>query len=283
MRGVIYKYMYMTTIKMITTLTIAAATLLASCGATSTKSNDKASTAEVLEPATTIAIQYDFRIVNKYPHSTTSYTQGLQYVDGVMWEGTGREGKSHLQQIDLNTGTCDIVATLPKSEFGEGVTHHKERIYQLTWEQERAHVYDISGKEIKSIRYKGEGWGITSDGERLYMSDGSAAIRIVNEETFATEGIINVTFDGMSLDLINELEWVNGSIWANIYLADIIVEINPKSGEVLGYIDLSPLRAMLKANPEAEALNGIAYNAESGHLYVTGKDWNALVEIEIYK
>lgn len=283
MRGVIYKYMYMTTIKMITTLTIAAATLLASCGATSTKSNDKASTAEVLEPATTIAIQYDFRIVNKYPHSTTSYTQGLQYVDGVMWEGTGREGKSHLQQIDLNTGTCDIVATLPKSEFGEGITHHKERIYQLTWEHERAHVYDISGKEIKSIRYKGEGWGITSDGERLYMSDGTAAIRIVNEETFATEGIINVTFDGMSLDLINELEWVNGSIWANIYLADIIVEINPKSGEVLGYIDLSPLRAMLKANPEAEALNGIAYNAESGHLYVTGKDWNALFEIEIYK
>lgn len=273
----------MTTIKMITTLTIAAATLLASCGATSTKSNDKASTAEVLEPATTIAIQYDFRIVNKYPHSTTSYTQGLQYVDGVMWEGTGREGKSHLQQIDLNTGTCDIVATLPKSEFGEGITHHKERIYQLTWEHERAHVYDISGKEIKSIRYKGEGWGITSDGERLYMSDGTAAIRIVNEETFATEGIINVTFDGMSLDLINELEWVNGSIWANIYLADIIVEINPKSGEVLGYIDLSPLRAMLKANPEAEALNGIAYNAESGHLYVTGKDWNALFEIEIYK
>ena len=283
MRCVIYKYMYMTTIKMFTTLAIAAATLLASCGGTNNKSGNTTETNEGTKPSTTVAIQYDYRVASKHPHSTTSYTQGLEYVDGVMWEGTGREGMSHLQRIDLTTGKCDIVASLPKSEFGEGITHHKGRIYQLTWEQERAHVYDPSGKEIKCIQYKGEGWGITSDGERLYMSDGSAAIRIVNEETFATEGIINVTLDGMSLDLINELEWVDGSIWANIYLADLIVEIDPKSGDVLGYIDLSPLRTLLKDNTEAEALNGIAYNAENEHLYVTGKDWNTLFEIEIYK
>ena len=273
----------MTTIKMFTTLAIAAATLLASCGGTNNKSDNATETNEGTKPSTTVAIQYDYRVASKYPHSTTSYTQGLEYVDGVMWEGTGREGMSHLQRIDLTTGKCDIVASLPKSEFGEGITHHKGRIYQLTWEQERAHVYDPSGKEIKCIQYKGEGWGITSDGERLYMSDGSSAIRIVNEETFATEGIINVTLDGMSLDLINELEWVDGSIWANIYLADLIVEIDPKSGDVLGYIDLSPLRTLLKDNPEAEALNGIAYNAENEHIYVTGKDWNTLFEIEIYK
>lgn len=283
MRCVIYKYMYMTTIKMFTTLAIATATLLASCGGANNKSDNTTETNEGTKPSTTVAIQYDYRVASKYPHSTTSYTQGLEYVDGVMWEGTGREGMSHLQRIDLTTGKCNIVASLPKSEFGEGITHHKGRIYQLTWEQERAHVYDLSGKDIKCIRYKGEGWGITSDGERLYMSDGSAAIRIVNEETFATEGIINVTIDGMSLDLINELEWVDGSIWANIYLADLIVEIDPKSGDVLGYIDLSPLRTLLKDNPEAEALNGIAYNAENEHLYVTGKDWNTLFEIEIYK
>lgn len=283
MRCVIYKYMYMTTIKMFTTLAIAAATLLASCGGTNNKSDKTTETNEGTKPSTTVAIQYDYRVASKHPHSTTSYTQGLEYVDGVMWEGTGREGMSHLQRIDLTTGKCDIVASLPKSEFGEGITHHKGHIYQLTWEQERAHVYDPSGKEIKCIQYKGEGWGITSDGARLYMSDGSAAIRIVNEETFATEGIINVTLDGMSLDLINELEWVDSSIWANIYLADLIVEIDPKSGDVLGYIDLSPLRTLLKDNPEAEALNGIAYNAENEHLYVTGKDWNTLFEIEIYK
>lgn len=283
MRCLIYKYMYMTTIKMFTTLAIAAATLLTSCGGTNNKSDNTSETNEGTKSSTTVAIQYDYRVASKYPHSTTSYTQGLEYVDGVMWEGTGREGMSHLQRIDLTTGKCDIMASLPKSEFGEGITHHKGRIYQLTWEQERAHVYDLSGKEIKCIRYKGEGWGITSDGERLYMSDGSAAIRIVNEETFATEGIINVTLDGMSLDLINELEWVDGSIWANIYLADLIVEIDPKSGDVLGYIDLSPLRTLLKDNPEAEALNGIAYNAENEHLYVTGKDWSTLFEIEIYK
>lgn len=273
----------MTTIKMFTTLAIAAATLLASCGGTNNKSDNTTETNEDTKPSTTVAIQYDYRVASKHPHSTTSYTQGLEYVDGVMWEGTGREGMSHLQRIDLTTGKCDIVASLPKSEFGEGITHHKGLIYQLTWLSEKAHVYDATGKEIETIPYRGEGWGITSDGEHLYMSDGSATIRKINDKTFATEGVINVTLNDMTLDLINELEWIDGSLWANIYLTDSIVEIDPKSGKVLGFIDLSPLRSILKDNPQAEALNGIAYNAESGHLYVTGKDWNTLFEIEIYK
>lgn len=283
MRRIIYKYMYMTGIKMITTLAIAATTLLVSCGGTTTKS-DKETNSEATHKQTSVnAAQYDYRVVNKYPHSASSYTQGLQYVDGVMWEGTGREGMSHLQRIDLTTGKCDIVASLPKSEFGEGITHHKGLIYQLTWMSEKAHVYDATGKEIETIPYRGEGWGITSDGEHLYLSDGSATIRKINDKTFATEGVINVTLNDMTLDLINELEWIDGSLWANIYLTDSIVEIDPKSGKVLGFIDLSPLRSILKDNPQAEALNGIAYNAESGHLYVTGKDWNTLFEIEIYK
>ena len=200
-----------------------------------------------------------------------------------MWEGTGREGRSHLQRIDLSTGKVDVVASLPTDEFGEGITHFGDRIYQLTWLSNRAHVYDSEGRHLKSVSYKGEGWGITTDGENLYLSDGTSTIRRVNPDTFATEASICVTLDGQPLDLINELEWVDGSIWANIYLTDAIVEIDPKSGEVLGYVDMPLLRERLKDNPEAEAFNGVAYNPETGHFYVTGKDWNRLFEVEIIK
>ena len=270
----------MTKIKMISSLAIAAATLLIACGNGKTTNNSEETTTENTQTA---AKQYDFRIVAQHAHSTESYTQGLEYVDGVMWEGTGHEGKSHLQRIDLTTGKCDILASLPKSDFGEGITHFGDRIYQLTWLSEKAYVYDLKGNVIKTIPYRGEGWGITTDGTRLFMSDGTSTIRIVNAETFATEGIINVIFDDMPIDLINEMEWVEDSIWANIYTADFIVEIDPSTGAVIGYVDLSPLRALLKKNPEAEVLNGIAYNAETKHLYVTGKDWNTLFEIEILK
>lgn len=273
----------MTTIKMFSIITVVASLLVSCGGGNSQKSTTETTTQQTTQQTNVAAVEYDFRVVAKHPHSTTSYTQGLQYVDGVMWEGTGHEGRSHLQRIDLATGKCDIVASLPKSEFGEGITHYKNRIYQLTWESGKAYVYDSEGSLIKTIPYRGEGWGITTDGERLFMSDGSSAIRIIDPETFDTKGVINVLFDGESLDLINELEWIDGRIWANVYLTDFIVEIEPKSGNVLGFINLAPLRMLLKDNPEAEALNGIAYNPATKNLYVTGKDWNTLFEIEIYK
>ena len=266
---------------MITSLAIAATLLLMACGNTpSTTTSEESNT---IEQKSITAKEYNFRIVAQHAHSAESYTQGLEYVDGVMWEGTGREGKSHLQRIDLTTGKCDIVASLPRSDFGEGITHFGERIYQLTWLSEKAFVYDLKGNIIKTIPYEGEGWGITTDGTRLFMSNGTPVIRIVNPETFATEGAISVMFNGMPLDLVNELEWIEGSIWANIYLTDFIVEIDPTSGNVVGYADLASLRTLLKENPQAEALNGIAYNPATKHLYVTGKDWNRLFEIEIIK
>ena len=273
----------MTKIKMISTLLTAAATLLMACSGGGNKNSENETSDTTTTERSVAAQEYDFRIVAQHAHSTDSYTQGLEYVDGVMWEGTGREGKSHLQRIDLATGKRDIVASLPKSDFGEGITHFGDRIYQLTWLSERAYVYDINGKIIKTIPYEGEGWGITTDGTRLFMSDGTPVIRTINPETFATEGAISVMFNNMPLDLVNELEWAEGRIWANIYLSDAIVEIDPATGTVMGYVDLSPLRAMLKENPEAEALNGIAYNPATKHFYVTGKDWNTLFEIEIIK
>lgn len=262
---------------------IALATLMFVVGcAGGTKSAEKHDVAKQADsPKVTFAELYDYRIVAEYPHSARSYTQGLQYVDGVMWEGTGQEGRSHLQRISLATGKVDIVASLPNSEFGEGITLFKEHIYQLTWLSRKAHVYNLEGKHLRTISYEGEGWGITTDGERLYMSDGTATIRLVNPETLDTERSICVMYNGSPLSNINELEWAEGYIWANVYLSESIVKINPETGIVEGYVDLPALRARLKNNPEAEAFNGVAYNKDNGHFYVTGKDWNKLFEIEI--
>lgn len=274
----------MNKLQSINIVAIMVASLLVACGGVKGKSSAKKPEAvAVKSEQPQAAALYDYRVVAEYPHAVESYTQGLQYIDGVMWEGTGREGHSFLQRIDLTTGAQHVVARLPKSEFGEGITHYKGRIYQLTWLSHVAHVYDSHGKELKTINYRGEGWGITTDGQQLYLSDGTSTIRRVDPETFETLESICVTFDGSPLDLINEMEWVDGHIWANIYLTDAIVEIDPKTGVVVGYVDLPELRLRLENNPEAEALNGVAYNAETGRFYVAGKQWNRLFEIEIIK
>ena len=265
--------------KLTVTLLISLAVVVA-CGGQKSANNDKVTPVEA-KPKRVFAELLDYNVVAEYPHSTKSYTQGLQYVDGTMWEGTGQEGDSHLQRIDLKTGKVDIVSSLPKNEFGEGITHYKDYIYQLTWLSGVAHQYDKSGKELRTISYEGEGWGITTDGQRLFLSDGTPIIRIVNPAPFATEATICVMYDGSPLQHINELEWIDGYIWANVYITDSIVKINPKSGIVEAYVDLPALRQRLGNNPEAEALNGIAYNAESGNLYVTGKDWSKIFEIKI--
>lgn len=271
--------------KSIFAIALATALLIAGCGGTTVKKGNKSTViqSQHTESRRVIAKLYDYDIVAEYPHSTGSYTQGLQYVDGVMWEGTGREGRSHLQRIDLNTGAVEIVASLPTDEFGEGITHYKGNIYQLTWKNHKAYLYDSKGTLIKSIPYRGEGWGITTDGEHLYMSDGTSTIRQVNSDSFATEKSICVTLNGEPLHMINELEWVDGRIWANVYLTDAIVEIDPATGIVIGFVDLTELRDRLYNNPEAEALNGIAYNEETGNFYVAGKDWNRLFEIKVIK
>lgn len=260
------------------------AAMLVSCGGAGSKPSSRGEeSGQATSSERVIAALYDYRVVAEYPHSDGSYTQGLQYVDGVMWEGTGRTGSSFLQRIDLRSGAVDVVAKLSDGEFGEGITHHKGCIYQLTWESHVAHVYSSDGEHLRDVKYRGEGWGITSDGEHLYMSDGTSTIRRINEENFATEASICVTFDGNPLDMLNELEWVDGHIWANVYLTDAIVEIDPATGVVIGYVDLPNLRHKLKDNPRAEALNGIAYNPATGRFYVTGKDWNRIFEIKIIK
>lgn len=226
---------------------------------------------------------YNYRVVAEYPHSTSSYTQGLEFVDGVMWEGTGMHGESQLQQIDLTTGNVKSIHKLDDAHFGEGITHFQDRIYQLTWEDGIAYIYDNNGKLLKNITYKGEGWGITTDGQKLYMSDGGTNIYVVDPETLAKTSIINVKYGRRSQPMINELEWIDGKIWANIYLENKIVIIDPSTGFVEAYLDLRSLNDSQHGNNMADVLNGIAYDAATGRIFVTGKRWSKLFEIEVIK
>ncbi len=225
---------------------------------------------------------YTYRVIESYPHSTDSYTQGLLFADGVMWEGTGEYGHSRLQRIDLETGRTDVVATLPRSEFGEGIALLDGKIYQLTWENNKAYVYDAAtGRQLRTFAYAGEGWGLTTDGERLYMSDGSEYLRILDPETFRVQRSVPVIFRGAPVQLLNELEWIDGKIWANVYVTDQIVIIDPASGIVEGVIDLRGLLPDEEIAPDTDVLNGIAYDAASERIFVTGKRWSKLFEIEI--
>lgn len=233
---------------------------------------------QIVEP-----VKYTYNIKAVYPHDTNSYTQGLQFVDGVLWEGTGEWGKSVLQKVDLQSGRAEVLASLPKSEFGEGITVLGDKVYQLTWTNNKVHVYDLQGNHLKDMRYVGEGWGLTSDGESLYMSNGTTDIYKMNPETFKREGKITVTMRGEAVNFINELEWIDGKIWANVYTTDYVVIINPQTGIVEGLIDFTGLLKPEDVTERTDVLNGIAYDAEGKRIFVTGKLWNKLFEIEINK
>lgn len=233
---------------------------------------------QIVEP-----VKYTYNIKAVYPHDTNSYTQGLQFVDGVLWEGTGEWGKSALQKVDLQSGKAEVLASLPKSEFGEGITVLGDKVYQLTWTNNKVHVYDLQGNHLKDMRYVGEGWGLTSDGESLYMSNGTTDIYKMNPETFKREGKITVTMRGEAVNFINELEWIDGKIWANVYTTDYVVIINPQTGIVEGLIDFTGLLKPEDVTERTDVLNGIAYDAEGKRIFVTGKLWNKLFEIEINK
>jgi glutamine cyclotransferase len=233
---------------------------------------------QIVEP-----VKYTYNVKAVYPHDTNSYTQGLQFIDGQLWEGTGEWGTSVLQKVDLQSGKAEVLARLPKSEFGEGITVLGDKVYQLTWTNNTAHVYDLTGKEIKTFRYPGEGWGLTTDGEKLYMSDGSERIYKINPETFKREGTIAVTLRGEPVEFLNELEWIDGKIWANVYTSDFVVIIDPKSGVVEGVIDFRGLISQIEVKDDTDVFNGIAYDAATKRIFVTGKLWNKLFEVELVK
>ena len=257
-------------------MTLVATAVVVACGSQTQKS---ASLPQVVQP-----VEYGYQIQNIFPHSTNSYTQGLQYVDGVMWEGTGEYGRSEINTYTLGDEKPQTRITLPRSEFGEGITLLGDKLYQLTWESHVCHVYDVAtGKKLRDFRYAGEGWGLTSDGEKLFMSNGSANIYKLNPETFSREATITVTLRGEPVRFINELEWIDGKIWANVYTTDRVLIIDPKTGVVEGMIDFTGLLKDEDVSDNTDVFNGIAYDAATKRIFVTGKNWNKLFEVEIVK
>ncbi len=257
-------------------MTLVATAAVVACGSQAKKS---VSLPQVVQP-----VEYSYKVKNIYPHSTNSYTQGLQYVDGVMWEGTGEYGHSEINTYALGDEKPQTKLKLPRNEFGEGITLLGDKLYQLTWESNVCHVYDVAtGKKLRDFRYAGEGWGLTSDGEKLYMSNGTANIYKLNPETFSREGTITVTLRGESIRFINELEWIDGKIWANVYTTDRVLIIDPKTGVAEGMIDFTGLLQSEDIKGDTDVLNGIAYDAATKRIFVTGKRWNKLFEVEIVK
>ena len=225
---------------------------------------------------------YTYRVVNSYPHDRNAFTEGLVIENGVLYEGTGLRGRSTLRKVTLETGDILQTRELPAQFFGEGVTVYGDRVIQLTWQSNVGLVYDKNSFELlQEFNYETEGWGITHDGKRLIMSDGTSTLYFLDPDTFAEIGRIEVSDRGRPITRINELEFVQGEIYANIWQTDRIVRIAPQTGQVTGWIDLEGL-----LNPEAypgpvDVLNGIAYDARNDRLLVTGKFWPRLFEIEL--
>jgi glutamine cyclotransferase len=223
-----------------------------------------------------------YRTVHTYPHDPQAYTQGLVYVDGHLYESTGLNGRSSLRMDDLETGRVLQTAPLPAKHFGEGLAAWGSTLVQLTWQAHIGFVYDrFSFRLLRTFHYEGEGWGLTEDGRDLILSDGTPTLRFLDPQTFREVRHIVVKDDGTPVDQLNELEYVRGEIYANVWHTDRIVRISPATGRVLGWIDLSGLLpANQRSDPEA-VLNGIAYDAGHDRLFVTGKLWPKLFEIKV--
>lgn len=238
-------------------------------------------TATAFPRATSLPVT-SVRIVNRFPHDADAFCQGLVVADGQLFEGTGLQGSSSLRQVQLETGQIQRIVPLAREYFGEGITVHQGRIYQITWQNRLAIVYDKeSFAPVSSFRYSGEGWGLTTDGESLFMSDGTSTLRVLDPATFDVTRRLSVRAGSSKVDKLNELEYVNGEILANIWYSDRIARISPKTGDVLGWIDCSQLYPAKQRPSREHVLNGIAYDATNRRLFVTGKHWPRLFEIEL--
>ena len=233
-------------------------------------------------PTTAAISYYGYEVVNVYPHDPGAFTEGLVYEDGVLYEGTGLKGRSSLRKVELETGEVLQKVDLAAQYYGEGITIYNQGIIQLTWQSHVGFVYDKeSFNLLREFDYPTEGWGITYDGERLIMSDGTSTLHFLDTETFKEIGNVQV-FDGSGpVDNLNELEYVNGEIYANVWLTDRIAMIDPPTGRVLGWIDLTGLLSAEDLSQPVNVLNGIAYDAEHDRLFVTGKLWPKLFEIKL--
>jgi glutaminyl-peptide cyclotransferase len=249
------------------------------CNDTKEESSSDNTTAAIPTP-----VNIGYNVIKVYPHDVTSFTQGLIWFNNTLYEGTGLRGESRLMKIDLETGKPTQKIDIPQPNFGEGITILNNKIYQLTWEEHKAFVYDLATfKKIKEFDWNMEGWGLTHNGTQLMVSTGSSNIYYVNPETFAIEKTLGVYDNNGYLAGINELEYVNGSIYANVFQKDYIAKINPETGLVEGRIDLANIlqKTNQPISTDIDVLNGIAFNSATNSFYITGKKWPALYEIKL--
>lgn len=225
--------------------------------------------------------QYKAQVVAEYPHDRTSYTQGLFFYDGQMYESTGLNGKSTFRKVDIRTGKALFRLNFDRRYFLEGSVEKDGNIYMLTWQNNVAFVYDAKTlKYKKSYSYPREGWGLTTDGKSLIASDGSANLYFLDDD-FRTARKMTVRLNGRPVNDLNELEYIDGKIWANVYLTDLIVIVNPADGDVEATVDCSGLLPSRLRYDDTDVLNGIAYNPKNGKIYLTGKNWCRLYEIKL--
>ncbi len=229
---------------------------------------------------------FTYKIINEYPHDINSYTQGLEFYDNRLFESTGLRGKSALKEIEFKTGKVIRNLSIDDSYFAEGITLYDKKIYQLTWQSKIGFIYDLESFElIDSFQYgnSSEGWGLCNDGNLIYKSDGTSKIWIIDPNSLEEIDFIQVTTNKSIISKINEMEWINGKIYANTYQfnKDIVLIIDPETGLVEGVVDFNGLKKNLKNHPKIDVLNGIAYNKNSETIFMTGKNWNKLFELQI--
>lgn len=229
-------------------------------------------------------IAYGYKTVASYPHDTGAYTQGLFWHDGALYESTGEYGRSTMRRVDLATGETVRETALSGEYFAEGAALIDGSVYQLTWMEGKCFVYDPATlRRTGEFEYKGQGWGLATDGERLYMSDGTPNIVVRDPAGFRAGRTMVVRREGRAAPNINEMEWIDGRLWANVYGSYDVLIIDPADGRVEGVVDFSRLVSQIDITPTTDVMNGIACDPATGRIWVTGKNWNRLFEVEIFK
>lgn len=229
---------------------------------------------------------YSYKIINEYPHDINSYTQGLEFHNGELYESTGQYGQSKLRKVNYKTAEVLKNVNLTNQYFGEGLTILNDKLYQLTWRENTGFIYDVNTFEKTGTFKYGkskEGWGLCNDGTSLYKSDGTDKIYMLNATNFTEQSFIETYTNNGKIASLNELEWIEGKIYANIYQRNGVAIINPKNGAVEGVIDFSPLKEKVTQHPKLDVLNGIAFNPETNTIFVTGKEWDKLFEVEVFE
>ncbi|MCU0462044.1 MAG: glutaminyl-peptide cyclotransferase [Bacteroidales bacterium] len=226
--------------------------------------------------------RYGYKVIHTFPHDKDAFTQGLFFSNGVLYEGTGQQTGSTLREVELTTGKVIRQLNLSSDLFGEGITLYNNRIYQVTWQSKVGFVYERSTfRQINKVYYQSEGWGLTTIDDRIVMSDGSNVLYFYEPESFTVLSRVEVYDDERKVDSLNELEYINGEIWANLWMKNLIARIDPASGKVTGYIDLKGILTDPDTDTGVNVLNGIAFDSENNRIFVTGKNWPKLFEIRV--